>query len=194
MNRSNFSNPEVAAVVLAAGAGSRFERSEHKLTALIRGRSVLDRTLDAVCDAGFNEVLLVQGALDLSPFAKFHDVTLVDSPNWAQGQAHSLQAAIAVARERGHLAVVVGLGDQPMVPTSAWRSVGASAGLIVTATFDRKRRPPVKLHRDVWDDLPTQGDEGARALMLGRPELVQELPCHGDPADIDTSEDLAKWN
>lgn len=187
-------SPEVAAIVLAAGAGSRFEGSEHKLNTLINGRSVLDRTLDAVCAAGFDEVLLVQGALDLRQFAKSHDVTLVDSPNWARGQAHSLQAAIAVARERGHRAVVVGLGDQPMVPTSAWRSVGASAGLIVTATFDRKRRPPVKLHRDVWDDLPTEGDEGARALMLARPELVHELACPGDPTDIDTAEDLAKWN
>ena len=187
-------SPEIAAVVLAAGAGSRFEGPSHKLTALIGGRSVLDRTLDTVCSAGFDEVLVVQGALDLTEFAQRHEITIVDSPNWDQGQAHSLQAAISVARERGYIAVVVGLGDQPMIPPSAWRSVGASAGLIVTATFDQKRRPPVKLHRDVWDDLPVDGDDGARALMAGRPELVQELPCHGDPTDIDTSEDLAKWN
>ena len=186
--------PRVAAVVLAAGSGSRFDRPEHKLEALLDGRSVLDRTLDAVCAAGFNEVLLVQGALDLAPFAERHRVTIVNSPNWAQGQAHSLQAAVVVARERGYEAVTVGLGDQPMVPTSAWRSVGASAGTIVTATFGGDRRPPVKLHRDIWDELPKSGDEGARALILGRPELVQELACQGDPSDIDTPEDLAKWN
>lgn len=184
----------VAAVVLAAGEGSRFTADGHKLTALIDGRSVLDRTLDEVCAAGFDDVLLVQGALDLGSFAVEHRVIVIDSPNWRLGQAHSLQAAIEVARQRDYLAVVVGLGDQPGVPTVAWRSVGASAGLIVTATFDQKRRPPVKLHREVWDDLPIDGDEGARALMLSRPELVQELPCPGDPADIDTIEDLAKWN
>lgn len=186
--------PQVAAVVLAAGAGSRFSDAEHKLLALLDGRSVLDRTLDSVCAAGFNEVLLVQGAVDLTSVVAGRNVTIVDSPDWEKGQAHSLQAAIAVANQRDYVAVVVGLADQPMIPTSAWRSVGASAGLIVTATFDGVRRPPVKLHRDIWNLLPATGDEGARALMLDSPELVQELACNGDPVDIDTTEDLARWN
>ncbi len=187
-------SPKIAAVVLAAGKGSRFAGDSHKLSALIGGRTVLDHALESVCAAGFDKVLLVQGALDLSEYCKKHDVEIVESQDWELGQAHSLQAAIKVARSYGCVAVVVGLGDQPGVPTSAWRSVGASAGSIVTATFDQKRRPPVKLHKDVWDELPTDGDEGARALMLGRPELVQELPCPGEPSDIDTLEDLAKWN
>lgn len=186
--------PRVAAVVLAAGSGSRFDGPEHKLEALIDGRAVLDHTLDAVCAAGFNEVLLVQGALDLTDFGARHHVTIVESPNWAKGQAHSLQAAIEVATERDYSAVTVGLGDQPFVPTSAWRSVGACAGPIVIATFNGVRRPPVKLRRDVWEDVAKTGDEGARSLIAGRPELVHELPCQGDPSDIDTPEDLAKWN
>lgn len=187
-------SPSIAAIVLAAGAGTRFSQSSHKLLAKIDDRTVIELALDAVCTAGFNHVLLVQGAVDLSQFATDSKITLVDSPNWRQGQAHSLQAGLAVAGDLGCEAVVVGLGDQPGVPPSAWRSVGSSAGKIVTATFDGQRSPPVKIHRDVWDDLPTEGDEGARALISSRPDLVKELPCQGSPQDIDTAEDLARWS
>jgi CTP:molybdopterin cytidylyltransferase MocA len=183
----------IAGVLLAAGSGSRFDGTEHKLLADLRGRTVIAWSLDAVLAAGFNEVIVVTGAVDLSDVLPSH-VSVVHAPRWAEGQAFTIQAGIAAADAAGHDAVVVGLADQPFVPASAWRSVGASRGAIVTATFDEQRRPPVKLERAVWTLLPTEGDAGARELMRLRPDLVSEVPCSGTAADIDTAEDLARWN
>jgi molybdenum cofactor cytidylyltransferase len=98
------------------------------------------------------------------------------------------------AAQRGHDAIVVGLGDQPLIPASAWTAVGAGTGAIVVATFDGQRRPPTRLAERIWSLLPTEGDVGARELMARRPELVEEVACAGEAIDIDVVEDLARWS
>ncbi len=185
--------PTVAAAVLAAGAGSRFHGPDHKLRAEFRGRPVLSWVLEAVDAAGFDQVFVITGPAAVDDLVG-PGHTVVANPDWAQGQSTSLAVALDAADEAGHEAVVIGLGDQPLVPTAAWRSVGAAAGAIVTATFDGRRRPPVKLHRSVWSEVDRTGDTGARRLMERRPELVSELACLGNPVDIDTVEDLRRWS
>lgn len=176
-----------AAVVLAAGEGSRFAGDTHKLLAPFRGRTVIDWVLDAA--GGLDELLVVTGAVELPlpPGARE-----VRNERWAEGQATSVQAALAAAE--GHDAVVVGLGDQPLVPAEAWRLVAASTSPIAVATYAGRRRNPVRLARDVWSLLPVEGDEGARSVIAARPDLVAEVACPGDPADVDTQEDLATWS
>lgn len=183
----------VAAAVLAAGGGSRFAGDTHKLLAPLRGRPVVTWVLEQVLAAGFDEVLVVTGADPLDGLLP-PEVRRLHNERWAEGQATSLALAVSHADTAGHSALVVGLGDQPLVPASAWRTVGASAGAVVTASFAGDRRPPVKLDRAVWPLLPTEGDEGARALFRLRPDLVSAVPCSGNPVDIDTVEDLARWS
>ena len=182
----------VAGVVLAAGGAIRFGPA-HKLLADFRGKPLVSWSLEAAVDAGLDEVIVVTGAIDLGD-AIPRGVHVLRNPRWGDGQATSLSAAIAAAGERGHDAVVVGLGDQPLIPAEAWRLVGAcDERPIAVATYDGLRRNPVRLAAAVWPLLPTEGDEGARALMRSQPDLVAEVPCPGDPADIDTQKDLAQW-
>jgi CTP:molybdopterin cytidylyltransferase MocA len=178
------------ALLLAAGAGSRFTGTTHKLDSTIGGQTVFARALDAALESGIGPVLVVTGAvaLEIPP-----DATEVPNPDWESGQITSLRRGIDAARALGATAVVVGLGDQPFVTPDSWRAVAASASPIAVATYDGRRGNPVRLHESVWDLLPTSGDEGARALIRVRPDLVEPIPCAGSPADIDTEEDLRRW-
>src|SRR5688500_10327645 len=189
----------IAAVVLAAGGGSRFTASGgagHKLLAEAGGLPVIQRVVDAALEAGIGPVWVVQGAADLVAILGDRPVRMLDNPGWEDGIATSLQVAVAAARSDELDAIVIGLGDQPDIPPSAWRAV-ADYGLttpVGIATFDGRATPPVRLDAAVWDLLPTTGDEGARALMRGQPDLVTEVACDGDPRDVDTVEDLDRWS
>ena len=149
--------------------------------------------MQAAGDAEIGPVWVVSGAQDLSSLFP-RPVRVIENPRWAEGQATSLQVAVYAAREAGLDAIVVGLGDQPLVTAEAWKRVGASDAPIAVATYDGKRRNPVRLSASVWDMLPESGDHGARVVFESRPDLVRDIPCDGEPADIDTREDLSKWS
>lgn len=178
-------------VLLAAGGGSRFTGSTHKLHARLGDSTVFEHALAAALGAGFDHLVVVTGAvplpLDGAPVVVRHHA------GWADGQATSMQAGLAVARELGATAVVVGLGDQPFVTSAAWRAVAASSAPIAVATYGGVRGNPVRLAAATWELLPTEGDAGARRVMSVHPELVEEVPCEGSAADIDTPEDLERW-
>jgi molybdenum cofactor cytidylyltransferase len=183
----------LAAIVLAAGGGSRFEGPTHKLVALFRGRPLVTWAIEAALGATVDEVAVVTGAVQLDDLVP-EDVVVIENQSWGSGQASSLQTAVLWASGRGHDAVVVGLGDHPLVPSSAWTAVAATPSPVAVATFDGRRRPPVRLDRSVWNLLPTTGDEGARVLMRQRPDLVREVVCKGQPIDIDSLEDRDRWS
>lgn len=182
-------------MVLAAGGGTRFSGPTHKLLAPLRGRIVVEWAVENARAAGLDETVVVSGAVDLRAEAERFDVTLLHNEDWRTGIASSLAVATAYAAMAGHDAVVVGLGDQPFVPAEAWTAVAAQrATPIAVATYDGRRGNPVRLAAGAWPLLPVDGDEGARVLMRRRPDLVSEVPCSGDPTDIDSQEDLDRWS
>jgi molybdenum cofactor cytidylyltransferase len=187
----------VIAVILAAGGSTRFAAGP-KQTAIFRDRPMVVHAARAAIDAGcFDEVVVVSGAVSLGDVLPDGVVEAIN-PRWAEGQATSLQVGIEHARAFGAAAVVVGLADQPMVGADAWRTVATEVDAvgtsIVVATYGGRRGNPVRLGSAIWDELPVIGDEGARGLMRLRPELVREVACAGDSQDIDTVEDLDRWN
>lgn len=186
-----------AAVVLAAGGGARYRDSggaTHKLLAPFRGATVVEAAVAAAVAAGLDATFVVTGAVELADRLP-PGVTVVANPAWADGQAGSLRAAVDAAAAAGHDAVVVGLGDQPLVEAGAWERVAAAVTTpIAVATYDGVRGNPVRLAADAWPLLPTAGDAGARAIFARYPELVTEVRCPGNPADIDTLEDHQRWS
>lgn len=201
----DFQHATTVVIVLAAGGGSRFLGDTHKLLASLPGdriESVLGRSLRHAIEADVGPIIVVVGAipeqllrLDTSVQVCLDDerVMVVHNPEWAAGQATSIGAGIGIADTIGATAVVVGLGDQPGITPDAWRSVASGTAPISVATYDGRRGNPVRLDATIWSLLPTGGDQGARVLMNSRPDLVGEVPCTGLSADIDTVEDLDRW-
>jgi len=186
----------VSAILLAAGAGSRFGGG--KLLAPYGGRPLIESSLANLAGAPVDETLVVVGddAERLRPLVEPYGVRVVENPGWEEGQSTSVRAGLlALGPEVG--AAVVLLADQPLVgPGAVGRLVAAfeEGARVAVATYGGERRNPVLFSREVWPLLMHElaGDEGARAVLRRHPHLVREVPCDGvgDPADVDTVEDL----
>jgi CTP:molybdopterin cytidylyltransferase MocA len=188
----------ISAIVLAAGAGSRF--GGEKLLAPFGGRTLIEATLLGLREAPVNETIVVVGneAKGLRGLCESYGVRLAENPDWAEGISTSVKQGLA-ACSPGAVAAVVMLGDQPLVGARAVeRLVEAHEGgaAVAVATYSGKRRNPALFTRGVWPMLEEElsGDEGARGFLKRHPEMVTEVPCDGvaDPTDVDTREDLRR--
>jgi CTP:molybdopterin cytidylyltransferase MocA len=188
---------DTVAILLAAGAGSRFLGSEHKLLVTLPqsgGKNIFEMSLQQVLGAGFAHIVVVTGAANIpSSMLAYPQVTVVHNNRWADGQSGSVSMGIHEAQRLQASAVVVGLADQPFVTAEAWRRVAHAITPIAVATYGGRNGNPVRLHESIWPLLPSSGDSGARDLIRLRPELVSQVDCPGSAADIDTQEDLAQW-
>ena len=163
----------VAAVVLAAGAGSRFGGPKQQL--------LLPEVLAAVRSSSVDDLVVVAGAHPLDV-----DAPVVSCPEWERGMGASLRCGLAALEPDVEAAVVV-LADGPdLAPASVDRVVQAwrdGSGDVVAASYGGNRGHPVVLARSVWAGIP---DEGARGL---EPVLV---PCDdlGTPGDVDFADEV----
>lgn len=183
------------AVLLAAGSGSRFNGSNHKLLTEISERSVFAWSLDHLISANFRNIIIVTGAVDLSSIisrtkALPNNLQTINNPDWQSGMASSLQCGLGEAQNLGADAVVIGLADQPAIVASSWQRVANSKSPLAVATYDGVRGNPVRVQAELWPMLPTTGDQGARSLFKSHHDLLEEIPCEGSALDLDTTQDL----
>jgi nicotine blue oxidoreductase len=194
----------VAGVLLAAGEGSRLGRP--KALVELDGQTLAERGVTMLRTGGADPILVVAGAVQVN-VEKIHAVY---NEQWRTGMGSSLRAALRALTDaegaRDGLAatlavdvgaVVVALADQPLIGTEAVARLIAAyrggAGVAV-ACYDGKPRNPVLLAREYWPEViaAATGDQGARAFLHARPELVTHVECGdtGSPDDIDTAADL----
>jgi molybdenum cofactor cytidylyltransferase len=185
----------IGAVVLAAGAGTRFGGTKQVVE--IRGKPLAQHAVDAAVAAGVDEIVVVVGhdaelvrsRIRLPSIGRF-----VENPAFASGMATSLAAGLHALDEAREAAIVLA-ADQPGITPQHVRSLveafAARRSPIVRLRF-RSGPGPALLAREVWDEASAlQGDTGARELMELRPDLVEEVDVSGDaPRDVDVPEDL----
>lgn len=159
----------IAAVVLAAGASSRYGTEPPKQV------EFLPRVLAALQESSVDEVVVVSGAHPL-PVESLH------CPDWGRGPGTSLRCGLAALPPEAEAAVVV-LADGPgLDPRAVDRVVGdwrANGGDAVAASYAGVRLHPVLLARALWDAVP---DEGAKSLP------ARLVPCDdlSPPGDVDS--------
>jgi CTP:molybdopterin cytidylyltransferase MocA len=162
----------IAAVVLAAGASTRFGSPKQRiLLAPVLARLRAARSLD--------EIVVVLGAHEVET-----DARVVRCAEWERGPGASLRCGLA-ALGSDVQAAIVALADGPdLAPAAVDRVVASWNGEpVLAASYGGVRGHPVLIARDAWSAIP---DEGARAL---HPLLV---PCDdlGAPGDVDYADDL----
>lgn len=164
----------IAAVVLAAGAASRFGEPKQRL--------LLPAVLERLAASPVEEVVVVSGAHELNaPGAR-----VVHCPDWELGPGASLRCGLSALPAEAEAAVVV-LADGPNLAPEAVERVleawGERTDDVVAASYDGNRGHPLVMGRAAWPAVP---DEGLRALR------VRLVPCDdlGSPGDVDRPEDL----
>jgi nicotine blue oxidoreductase len=164
---------KLAAIVLAAGASTRFGSPKQAI--------LLEPVLERVRESVVDEIVVVLGAHDLESSAR-----AVRCPEWVRGRGASLRCGLRALPDELEAAVVV-LADGPDLAPEAvdrvvevWRE---SAAEVVAATYGGNRGHPVLLARAAWERVP---DDGARRL----PALL--VPCDdlGSPGDVDSADEL----
>jgi molybdenum cofactor cytidylyltransferase len=181
----------ISAVVLAAGRGVRFGGDIPKPLLELGGRPLLGYALDAAWASGLEPVVCVVSD-DRVAAAVPADIEVVRNPEPERGIASSLRAALGALEPDSDIeAVVVGLGDQPLVGPEAYRRVATAGGPLAVATYGGVNGNPVKIARALWAEaLDLDGDEGARVLIRRHGALRVACDGTGEPTDIDTPDDL----
>lgn len=191
------------AIVLAAGAGSRFGGA--KLTALLDGEALLNAALRSACAAPVASLLVVTGAHADVVEAAVRDfacrvrtqVTSIRCADHALGMAASLRCGLAAVPPEAAGAFIF-LGDMPHVPAHLpARLLAALAGGAQAAAprVDGRLGHPVLITRALFEAFSRgAGDGGGQLILrdLGDRLVTVAIESPDLFVDVDTPDDLAK--
>lgn len=188
----------VAAIILAAGRGTRFGH-EPKMLALLDGKPLVRHVAEGAVASMLDPVIVVTGhrAAEIDAALASLPVRKTLNPSFADGLSTSLKAGFA-ALPSGAEAALVLLGDMPLIGAQlmdrlalAWIEQGSPAALV--PVMSGQRGNPVVLSRKLAADIAAlTGDTGAGALLRGRKDIC-EWPVEDGAIlqDVDTAEALA---
>lgn len=185
-------------IVLAAGRGSRFKGSAHKLLQPFAGSTVLGTTLERAIESGLPVRVVTTAAMtpEASRHVALRDIVelpeAVGPGNEHLGMGYSIASGVSASADAAGWLVMP--GDMPMVRPSTFIAVADALPLhaVVYAQHHGRRGHPVGFSAELYSELvQLSGDEGARRVVARFPSIGVEVDDAGVLLDLDTSEDLA---
>ena len=185
----------VAAVILAAGAATRF--GSPKQVATLWGEPLIRHAVRHTIDAGAASVLVVVGAnaeIVSKTLDDIHQVSIVVNDEWATGIASSLRKGIAaVSPECDGILFVA--ADQPLVDSTMLRTLIAefsSGHRLVASEYDDIIGIPALVGKEYLTELASvvTRDRGASPWLRSLCPLVKRVPMKAAAFDVDTKESL----
>ena len=181
-------------VVLAAGKGSRFKGSTHKLEQSLGDLSVLGTTLRNAVQSHLPVVVVTTQSLAAAAarIVAARDVVVVPQALAALGMGHSIAAGIAARADAPGWLLLP--GDMPMVRPATLLAVAAALDQhpVAYAQYQGRRGHPVGFAAELYSELmQLSGDEGARRLVARYPAIGVDVEDPGALLDLDTEADLA---
>jgi molybdenum cofactor cytidylyltransferase len=198
--------PKVAAIVLAAGASTRYGQPKQLLP--VGGKTMLQHVVDVVLASPVDQTIVVlghrAGEIGASvrqglPTAAGKPADIVANEEWQAGLSTSVQAGLRAIKPDIQAALFV-LADQPAITPGiiaallgCYHETGAP---IVVPTYEGKRGNPALFDRSLFAELmKVRNDQGGRQLIeryANRTEKV-EVGSEAVLVDVDTEEDYQRF-
>jgi len=170
----------VTAIVLAAGASSRFGAAKQHL--VFRGETLLGRAIRIALEAGCDRVLAV-----VRPGDSAEGAEVIENAEAHQGISTSIRAGVLAA---GGTRVLITLCDQPLITANHLRALlSTDAPIVATSYADTIGVPAVFDARFAGELTALTGDRGARSIIDAHRREVVAIPFEVGAVDIDTPED-----
>jgi molybdenum cofactor cytidylyltransferase len=163
-----------AAIVLAAGKSKRM--GTNKLLLEVKGRTVLDRLLDALDESIVDDIYVVLGhrTEELEQIVQTHRAQQVINPDYKEGMTSSFRAGLSeVSADATFLILADQLGLEPdLIESMALRMESDPEMMIVSPVHEDKRGHPVLFRRPLFPEI----------LEMGREENLKDLVDRHDDA------------
>ena len=189
----------VAAVVLAAGASSRFGRLKQLLP--WRGGTLLSQVVDTVLESRARPVVVVLGneAGDCRRALGDRPVKVVVNGSWTDGQSTSIRAGLSALPE-DVTATLFPLADAPLLQRTTIEALlehyWSTFAPVVWPEYAQKRGNPVLFDRALFSELnQLTGDTGGRSVIQSHFDEAERVSVadEGILTDIDTPQDYSRF-
>lgn len=194
MTFSGDSQEGLYAIVLAAGAASRFGSAKQLVR--IAGRPLLHTTVSRAVEVAGAATIVVLGsyAAELAPLLTHTPAAITINRDWREGIASSIRTGVA-RLPAACTGVMLVLADQIAVTAEDLQRLAAvwrrQPEYVAAALYAGTLGVPAIFPRSRFRELAElRGDVGARRLLHRNPDRVVRVPMESAAVDIDTPEDL----